>query len=447
MQKPRALLHALLFVAVLIVRRPATCTKNLDLEPVTACSLVLIGHNSASSSSSSSSSASSDATNAPQTPGVSHASLNCTAPGTSQDAVTVAINTTYLEQHAVNFTGVTIVPSTSCPEQAVNATIHPLLQFCGSHSVHLVQPVVQHVWLQGTIDDELSSVVIAFGGNVTASISAGLFAGNAATHVLLARGNAHLTVSNTVFDSNFGSAAAIGGSTVHVLNSLFSNSHGRKGGGLLVADSAQVSINNSILSNNSAVVAPALFADGQTIVGIFHSMISNHTCVTSGCTAAVQVAANSRLTVLNSTFKHNKTPDNGYGGAMSLAGNSRSSISNSTFESNIGGFGAAIFMQGVSLNVSECEFRQNEGSEGGVAHVKEDAQVMTAASNYEYSVNRRSVECGCVCQGCRSAGAARTVQQLQATQEEQPSRMRNADQVYRSWHLGLPQYGRTKRSL
>ncbi|WIA12033.1 hypothetical protein OEZ85_012113 [Tetradesmus obliquus] len=51
-----------------------------------------------------------------------------------------------------------------------------------------------------------------------------------------------------------------------------------------------------------------------------------------------------------------------------------SSISNSTFVSNIGGFGAAIFMQGVRLTVSDCDFRENDGMEGGVAHVKEDAQ-------------------------------------------------------------------------
>ncbi|WIA32166.1 hypothetical protein OEZ86_003015 [Tetradesmus obliquus] len=52
-----------------------------------------------------------------------------------------------------------------------------------------------------------------------------------------------------------------------------------------------------------------------------------------------------------------------------------SNISNSIFVSNIGGFGAAIFMQGVRLTVADCEFKDNDGAEGGVAHVKEDSQV------------------------------------------------------------------------
>jgi hypothetical protein len=66
---------------------------------------------------------------------------------------------------------------------------------------------------------------------------------------------------------------------------------------------------------------------------------------------------------------------------MCLVGASHSSISNSTFELTVGGFGAAIFMQGVRLIVSDTEFRQNDGTDGGVAHVKGNAQVMTAANS------------------------------------------------------------------
>jgi hypothetical protein len=120
---------------------------------------------------------------------VAHASLHCTAPGASQYAVPVAINETHLKQHAANFTGVTIVPGSSCQQQADDVATYPLLLFCGSQTLQLLQPVVQHVWLQNTFVDEWSSVVVAFGGNVTAEVSAGWFAGNAAAYILLAQGN------------------------------------------------------------------------------------------------------------------------------------------------------------------------------------------------------------------------------------------------------------------
>jgi hypothetical protein len=261
------------------------------------------------------------------------------------------------------------------------------LQFCGSHSVQLVQPVVQHVWLQNiTSDGGWSSVAVAFGGNVSAAISAGRFTGNAATHVPLARGKAQVTVSNSVFSNNLGSVAAAGGSTMHVLSSLVVNNYATVGGGLHVTGTAQVSINNSKLSNNSADNAPALFADGKSTVGILHSLISNHTdCTPYGCSrnnvGAVSASGSSQLTVARSAFRHNRTPPNAYGGAMCLAGGARGSISNSTFVSNTGGFGGALFMQSRCLTVSDCEFMLNQGTEGGaVLDNKEGAQVMTAAN-------------------------------------------------------------------
>jgi hypothetical protein len=84
---------------------------------------------------------------------------------------------------------------------------------------------------------------------------------------------------------------------------------------------------------------------------------------------------------MNSTFRHNKANEVGWGGVMCLVGSSHTSISNSAFMLNVGGFGAAIFMQGVRLIVSDTEFTQNKGNDDGVAHVKGTAQVTTAANS------------------------------------------------------------------
>jgi hypothetical protein len=364
---------------VSFLNKPATCAKLQEPKAIITCSLVLDDHNSTNGSSRS-------GTSSPRSPGVAHASLHCTAPGASQVAVTVAINETYLKQHAVNFTGVTIVPGSSCQQQADGATTYPLLQFCGSQTLQLLQPIVQHVWLQNASESDWSGAVVAFGGHVTAAISAGWFAGSAAAYVLLAQGNARVTVSESVFRSNTGSVAAVGGSTLHVLSCLFANNHARTGGGLHVFGTANVSINSSILSNNTADDSPAVLADERSTVGIFHSLISNHSGAESadGCTGAVHATGSSRLTVINSTFRHNLANEVGWGGAMCLVEGSHTSISNSAFELNIGGFGAAIFMAGVRLTVSDTEFRHNEGNDGGVAHVKGNcafAQVMTAANS------------------------------------------------------------------
>jgi hypothetical protein len=153
---------------------------------------------------------------------------------------------------------------------------------------------------------------------------------------------------------------------------VFANNRAAAGGGLHVAGAAKVNINSSIVSNNSADDGAAVLAEGNSTVRIFLTVISNHS---NPGIAAVYVRGPCQLAVAHSTFTHNETPQNGYGGAMCLAGGSSSAISNSTFVSNVGGFGAAIFMQGVRLTVADSEFHGNEGTEGGVAHVKEDAQV------------------------------------------------------------------------
>lgn len=185
-----------------------------------------------------------------------------------------------------------------------------------------------------------------------------------------------MSVSDSLFDNNSGSVAAAGASTLHVLGSWFTSNHAAVGGALRVLEDAVLIVNSSTVSNNSVEDGPALLAEGNSTLSIFNSTISNHV----GHVAAVRVGgASNQLVVANSTFVNTTTPQDGFGGAMHLLGGF-SNISNSIFVSNIGGFGAAIFMQGVRLTVADCEFKDNDGAEGGVAHVKEDSQVRRKAA-------------------------------------------------------------------
>lgn len=159
------LLPQLLLVAAVLARTSAAAD-----ESVVECSLVLIGHSNNSSFNISDGSSSSIVL---PMPGVAHASLHCTGQG----RVAVAVNSTYMSKHAANFTGVTVVSSSDCKQQADGEThIYPLLQFCGSYTVRLLQPLVQRVWLQNGSDaatdatESWLGAVLAFADGVNATI-------------------------------------------------------------------------------------------------------------------------------------------------------------------------------------------------------------------------------------------------------------------------------------
>jgi hypothetical protein len=353
-----ALLQLLLLAAV------SFSTLVAAAQPVAECSLALVGHSISSNSSAS------------FTPGVAHASLRCTG-----SSVTVAVNSTYLGQHVGNIEGVTVTSSSECQQQAAADTqIYPLLQFCGSYSMRLLQPLVQRVWLQNGSDAAADAsgswlaAVLAFGGGVNASIQSGWFVGNAAKYVLLVQDTARLSLEDTSITRSYGTAvAAVDNSTLLVSSSVVaSNRASARAGGLYVSTSAYVSITDSIVSNNTGVRGPAMFITGSCTFSIARSLFTNHS---STYGAAVYLIGSVQLSVSHSTFRDNWSPQNGYGAAFVIWGSVTATISNSRFVANAGGFGAAIFMQAASLTVSDCEFADNAGFEGGVAHIKMQSQV------------------------------------------------------------------------
>jgi hypothetical protein len=135
--------------------------------------------------------------------GVAVATLSCSS--SDGTPVTVAINSTYLQQHAAAFTGVQVLSGSACKAQAAAADpspIHALLYFCSSsHQLTLQQPVVQNIQLAlaPAGSDAWHQAILAFGSNVNASISGAVFSDNAAGTLMVVRQQAVLTIANSAF--------------------------------------------------------------------------------------------------------------------------------------------------------------------------------------------------------------------------------------------------------
>jgi hypothetical protein len=191
------------------------------------CTLLLRGHGSSSSANSSSSSA--------LGLWVTAASLACNS--SDRLPVQIGINTTFLQQHAETFSGVQLVSYSSCKAHAAaafHAPIYALLYFCSSHRLTLLQPDVQGIALPAAAtgngsDASASSAehqaILAFGGNITASVVGGRFANNLAGTALLVMQQASLTVTNTSISSSGGSSGVgawtLDNSTLQISNSGF----------------------------------------------------------------------------------------------------------------------------------------------------------------------------------------------------------------------------------
>jgi hypothetical protein len=252
---------------------------------------------------------------------------------------------------------------------------------CGSYSVQLVQPVVHNVWLQNASSkvQGWSSALPSFSAGVNASIPEGSFVDNTAAYVLLARGDAGVSVAASVFNGSAGTAAAaMDGSKLFVASSVLESNHAHaRGGAFLIGGSATVSINNSTLRNNSGQEGPDMTAYGATTVSINNSWVTNH----QGAFGVAEVSDSAVVLINNSLFKSNSAPlrvnvnDNGYGGVVKMDQASSAWISNSGFISNSAGFGGVVFMEAKNLTVSDCEFTLSSGFHGGVAHIKGDTQV------------------------------------------------------------------------
>lgn len=135
-------LSALTATVLLAIAVPTvSCQAQAD------CRLLLQGYGN-NSSSTTSSSRSGNSTGRDKL-GVAVAWLSCNS--SDGALLPVAINETYLQQHAAAFTGVKILAASACKADAAAALpspIYALLYFCSSdHHIKLQQPVIQNLRL------------------------------------------------------------------------------------------------------------------------------------------------------------------------------------------------------------------------------------------------------------------------------------------------------------
>lgn len=223
----------------------------------TVCHLTLQGHNSSSSSSSGLTK-------------MASANLTCVAPDGTPARVAVSINTTHFNGTQISLTvsGVTRLQNEECKQQAAAFKFPPLVFFCGSYSVSLVQPVVEGVWLHSVADASAGTyasggaAMLAFGGLANASISDGSFSGNTAGRILHLQGNASVLVTASSFSSNTVSGSCIwaegtSSSTLQdaafINNTAYSTELTDGGAALYIADNASVAMTAcSIVDNKVA---------------------------------------------------------------------------------------------------------------------------------------------------------------------------------------------------
>jgi hypothetical protein len=173
------------------------------------CRLLLQGNNATNSSNTNTSSAVNNSSNTRIA--VAVASLSCNS--SDGTPVPIAINEKYLQQHAAAFTGAKILVVSACKADAAtqaSTPIHALLYFCSSsHHLVLLRPVVRNLVLPFAPLSDINSsnsswqhAILAFGGDVAASIVGGSFTDNSAGTVLVARQQAGLSVTNSSFQRN-----------------------------------------------------------------------------------------------------------------------------------------------------------------------------------------------------------------------------------------------------
>eukprot|EP00775_Hariotina_reticulata_P002827 gene2827-3120_t len=197
---------------------------------------------------------------------------------------------------AMSFQGVTVLNSSELPcQQSLEAVVaggiplYALMYFCGdSYSIRLMQPIVQHVWLDYDAGNSLwDTAVVAFGGSITADVVDGQIVNNnggsvfitmqdAAVHVqghavfsnnfgnpgagVWARGKSLLTVEGAVFDMNnssdYGGAIAVMENATLIAHGVnFTRNIAKIGGRAVYAQGgAQVLVNNCVFSSNTAGV-------------------------------------------------------------------------------------------------------------------------------------------------------------------------------------------------
>ena len=188
-----------------------------------------------------------------------------------------------------------------------------------------------------------------------------------------------LSIDGCVFRNNtsrYGSGGILmvehGECLVQIYNSKFYNSHVKRFGGVLVAQSnSYVIIDNCTIYDSSAYDGGVVYLMESNLI-IKKSILINNT---AGLMGGVLVSrGNSRLEVSSSLFIHNKA---GSGGVLFAVNSFVYFEGNNTFlMNNVTAFGGAIHSsQSVLILNGSCTFRDNEANAGGAINIVESSRL------------------------------------------------------------------------
>eukprot|EP00953_Heterococcus_sp_UTEX-ZZ885_P021340 11904-Heterococcus_DN1.PRE.1 len=206
--------------------------------------------------------------------------------------------------------------------------------------------------------------VIYIADNATATINTSIFQYNTGElgAAVYSDFNSALAITDCEISSNNGSGGTVysgGNSDVIVKGTRFDSNTASYGAGAIFAGNSSICIiNSSQFTNNSAPLAAVILTSYNSRLTIEDCEISDNNSNSSG---NIYIDSESVLIISASQLYRNK------GKVIFTNANATSTISTSSFKYNTGESGAAVYSSSYNtLNITDCEFSNNNGTTGTV---------------------------------------------------------------------------------
>lgn len=345
-------------------------------------------------------------------PGVQAASLSCTVTSNGVQPI-VGVDETYMKQHAVNFTGVQVLPRAQLPCQKKSTEVMALLYFCGNYSMSFKQLSMRDVWLPPNKDK--NNTLVLFGEHVQANLSDSSIRDNHAGTCLWLRDRAELALNNVQVLGNYGRqsvavrvqdkaqltarnsmfarnnatdrAGAISAhnfATITLMNcSVSHNKAGTSGGGMYVEHDSNVTFIDSIVGYNTAGTSSGAFYLSATI-NLLHSQVVSNTVLdkAQGEAGVARMMNDGLLNVMQNSLISNNSAY--YGGCVYVWENCKVVIDNSTVVANEGRFGGFGYIRGFAIVTvrNNSTIFNNSAFSGGFVNAFAASNVYVANSTF-----------------------------------------------------------------
>ncbi len=231
------------------------------------------------------------------------------------------------------------------------------------------------------------------------------------------KGDSNVVMENCLFENNTADFTGIivveTESHLVINNGIFIHNSGAKNALLSTDTKAKLFISSSHFLNNTG--SRIIYAVGNSNISIENCKIENH--FMKG--VSIIMLTNSDLSVINSVVLFNSIPSDGGiivamhtsnvfvessvfnhnsvvlgGGVFYLTVYCSLELKNSTFFNNSGGYGAVVFSQHGTVNITNCEFVNcSSSSNGGVIFAQNGTEIV--ASNNSFLFNK-AVFGGCI---------------------------------------------------